>query len=162
MARSRRPDDPRVTPQRLRTFRRRSSRAASRDVVIEGRIRGVAGQLLAKDIPQISAETSIWNQLSRAKGGLTYHLSEMSYGEADVRTAVVNDARSIAEVHVESWETTYKGIFPEALLESMSTDNRERSWKETLAVPRLVTLVGCAAGDKSWGSYVVGPRERVS
>jgi len=87
----------------------------------------------------------------------------MSYGEADVRTAVVNDARSIAEVYVESWKTTYKDIFPEALLESLSIDNRERSWKETLAVPRLVTLVGCAGGDtKSWGSYVVGPRERVS
>jgi hypothetical protein len=75
---------------------------------------------------------------------------------------VANDARSIAEVLVESWKTTYKGIFPDTLLESLSIDNRERSWKQALVQPGLVTLVGCDAVDQSWDSSVVGARERVS
>ena len=90
---------------------------------------------------------------------LIYHSNEMSYVEANIRPALANDARSIAEVHVESCKTTYKGIFPEALLESLSIDNREGSWKETLAEPRLVTLVGCDAGDKVVG-FICGGVER--
>jgi len=95
-----------------------------------------------------------------AKGiPLNYHSNEMSYVEANIRPALANDARSIAEVHVGSWKTTYTGIFPDTLLESLSIDSRERSWKETLAEPRLVTLVGCDAGDKVV-VFICGAAER--
>jgi len=63
------------------------------------------------------------------------HSSEMSYVETSIRPALVYDARSIAEVHVESWKTTYTGIFPDTLLESLSFDDRESSWKGILAQP---------------------------
>jgi hypothetical protein len=49
----------------------------------------------------------------------------------------------IAEVHVESWKTTYTGIFPDTLLESLSIDYRESSWKGILGQLGLVTLLGC-------------------
>jgi len=87
------------------------------------------------------------------------HSSEMSYVETSIRPALVYYARSIAEVHVESWKTTYTGIFPDALLKSLSIDNRESSWKEALAQPDLVTLVGCDAGDKVLG-FICGGDEK--
>ena len=36
----------------------------------------------------------------------------MMFDERTIRPAVVEDASAIAQVHVESWKTTYKGIFP--------------------------------------------------
>jgi hypothetical protein len=83
----------------------------------------------------------------------------MSYGEENVRPAVADDARAIAEVHVESWKTTYKGIFPETLLDSLSIEERERSWNQTLAEPTLITVVGCDAGHRVVG-FICGGAER--
>jgi GNAT superfamily N-acetyltransferase len=62
-----------------------------------------------------------------------------------IRPAVVEDAPAIARVHVESWRTTYKGIFPEGLLDQLSVLDRTRFWNETLTEPpiRSVTLVAC-------------------
>ena len=63
----------------------------------------------------------------------------------NVRLARGDDAPAIAEVHVASCRTTYKGIFPDTLLDSLSVDKREQSWRETLALPEpnSVTLVAC-------------------
>jgi hypothetical protein len=36
----------------------------------------------------------------------------MQNGAWNIRPALVQDARAIAAAHVESWRTTYKGIFP--------------------------------------------------
>lgn len=65
------------------------------------------------------------------------------FDESSIRPAVVNDAPAIALVHVESWRTTYKGIFPKSLLDGLSVPDRTRSWNEILAKPpdRFVMLV---------------------
>ena len=62
-----------------------------------------------------------------------------------IRPAVPEDAPAIAQVHVESWRTTYRGIFPQGLLDGLSIEDRARFWKDALANPpaRSVTLVGC-------------------
>ena len=85
----------------------------------------------------------------------------MSWRGNNVRLARVDDARAIAEVHVASWRTTYKGIFPDALLDSLSVDKREQSWRETLAVPEpnSVTLVACNV-DGSIVGFISGGAER--
>lgn len=49
-----------------------------------------------------------------------------------IRKAKIEDARGIGEVHVASWRTTYKGVVPEAYLKSMSVDEREKRWKQSL------------------------------
>jgi GNAT superfamily N-acetyltransferase len=89
------------------------------------------------------------------------NIDEMSYGEANVRPAVVTDARAIAEVHVASWKTTYKGIFPDHVLDGLSVNERERLWKETLTAPEhdVVTFVGCDADGGVLG-FICGGRER--
>jgi GNAT superfamily N-acetyltransferase len=85
----------------------------------------------------------------------------MSWRGNNVRLARVDDARAIAEVHVASWRTTYKGIFPDALLDSLSADKREQSWREMLSVPEpnSVTLVACNV-DGSIVGFLSGGAER--
>jgi hypothetical protein len=89
----------------------------------------------------------------------------MSWSEPIVRLAQPGDARSIAEVHVESWKTTYQGIFPDTFLNSLSVEKRDQFWRETLMMPEphSTTLVGCVLGPtKLWGSYLVAKREQAS
>ncbi len=50
--------------------------------------------------------------------------------EFRVRRAKFGDAAGIALVQVESWRTTYKGIVPDAFLDSLSEEVRTRSWEE--------------------------------
>src|SRR5580704_8639229 len=70
----------------------------------------------------------------------------MPNGPWTVRPAVIDDARAIAEVHVESWKSTYRGILSEALLNGLSVETRESFWRGTLAEHEpspAITLVGC-------------------
>lgn len=81
--------------------------------------------------------------------------------ERSIRPAVVEDAHAIARVHVESSRTTYKGIFPETLLDRLSVSDRTRLWNETLAKPptRFVTLVAFDEAGEVVG-FVCGGAER--
>jgi GNAT superfamily N-acetyltransferase len=78
-----------------------------------------------------------------------------------VRFALLDDAAAIVEVHVASWRTTYKGIFSDTLLDTLSVDKREQSWRETLALPEpnSVTLVACNV-DGSIVGFISGGAER--
>jgi len=53
---------------------------------------------------------------------------------SEIRVATVQDAGAIARVHVESWQTTYAGIVPEAYLASLDVVQRETSWREWLGL----------------------------
>jgi hypothetical protein len=48
----------------------------------------------------------------------------------EIQLATANDCRSIAEVHVASWQATYAGLLPEDYLASLSVDQREAMWKQ--------------------------------
>ena len=76
-----------------------------------------------------------------------------------VRAAVVSDAHAIARVHVESWKTTYAGIFPEALLNDLSIEKREQFWAEELGKPRggSVTFVALDYSGEIVGFVSGGP-----
>jgi L-amino acid N-acyltransferase YncA len=49
-----------------------------------------------------------------------------------IRAATADDARAIAEVHIASWRTTYRGIVPDAVLDVLSVEERERRWASSL------------------------------
>ena len=49
-----------------------------------------------------------------------------------VRPAVLEDARAIAAIHVQSWQLAYQGIVPAAFLASLSIEEREGVWAENL------------------------------
>jgi GNAT superfamily N-acetyltransferase len=52
-----------------------------------------------------------------------------------IRRAAPADARAIAAVHVASWRVAYRGIVPDAVLDGLSVDHRERGWRERLGRP---------------------------
>ena len=53
-------------------------------------------------------------------------------GRATIRLAVPDDAEGIAEVHVRSWQATYVGVVPQAVLDQMSVERRAAFWRETV------------------------------
>jgi len=57
----------------------------------------------------------------------------MRNGAWNIRPAAINDAGAIAQVHVESYKSVYRGIFPEAFLAGLSVDKRESGWRDLLA-----------------------------
>jgi GNAT superfamily N-acetyltransferase len=85
----------------------------------------------------------------------------MSWRGNNVRLARLDGASAIAEVHVASWRTTYKGIFSDTLLDSLSVDKRAQSWRETLSSPEpnSVTLAACNA-DGGIVGFISGGVER--
>lgn len=50
-----------------------------------------------------------------------------------VRQAVEADARALAEVHVASWNDTYRGLIPDAATDARTVDRREMQWIRTLS-----------------------------
>ncbi len=85
----------------------------------------------------------------------------MPNGPWNIRLAVLQDARAIAEVHVESWKSTYRGIFPDPLLNGLSAEKRESFWRDSLAArepPSAITIVACDAGGSVVG-FISGGKE---
>jgi RimJ/RimL family protein N-acetyltransferase len=53
-----------------------------------------------------------------------------------IRDATPADAREIAEVHVRSWQSAYRGELPDDYLDGLSIGEREAQWVERLAEPQ--------------------------
>jgi GNAT superfamily N-acetyltransferase len=53
-----------------------------------------------------------------------------------IRAAVVDDARAIAQIHVDGWRAAYRGQMPDALLDGLSVDQRTEQRRKDLATPR--------------------------
>lgn len=51
----------------------------------------------------------------------------------NIRKAKSSDVQGITKVHVESWKTTYKGIFPKDFLDSINFDKRLKLWQSVLS-----------------------------
>ncbi|AXI30461.1 GNAT family N-acetyltransferase [Priestia megaterium] len=49
-----------------------------------------------------------------------------------IRQGRIGDEAGIANVHVESWKSTYKGLVPDSFLDSLSAEKRKPVWKKQL------------------------------
>lgn len=49
-----------------------------------------------------------------------------------IRSATLHDARGIATVHVQSWQSSYAGIIPAEVLQSLSIAKRTERWQGIL------------------------------
>jgi ribosomal protein S18 acetylase RimI-like enzyme len=58
-----------------------------------------------------------------------------------IRPATPDDAPAIAQVHVETWRSAYRGIVPAAHLAALSTRQRTDRWTEILRKPDQITFV---------------------
>ncbi|MEH7278051.1 GNAT family N-acetyltransferase [Bacillus toyonensis] len=50
--------------------------------------------------------------------------------EIHIRRATKSDIAAIAKVHVESWKTTYTGIFENEILENVTFEQRKKQWED--------------------------------
>lgn len=48
--------------------------------------------------------------------------------ELHIRRAIKDDISAIAKVHVDSWKTTYNGIFANGILDNITYEQREKQW----------------------------------
>ncbi len=61
-----------------------------------------------------------------------------------VRVATVDDAEAVAVVHVRSWQSAYRGLIPDAYLDTLSFERRSQVWSRILTetdLPRTGTFV---------------------
>ncbi len=74
----------------------------------------------------------------------------------NIRSARLEDARRLAEIHVETWRATYPGVMPPEVLDGLSVESRERNWQEW--IPHLETEAFVAELDGTVVGFVnVGP-----
>ena len=71
-----------------------------------------------------------------------------------IEPATLQDARSVAQVHVSAWQAAYPGILADDFLASLSVDKRETMWREAIekSVPevRVARIDGEVVG---WVSF---------
>jgi GNAT superfamily N-acetyltransferase len=77
-----------------------------------------------------------------------------------IRPAELADAEGIAQVHVESWRTTYKGIMPDELLATLSVEQRAENWRGWLGNPESPSIFYVAEADGSIVGFAAGGPER--
>lgn len=58
-----------------------------------------------------------------------------------VREATLDDAEAIARVHTESWQTSYRGILPDSVLDRIDVGQRADSRRKILADRGIFQLV---------------------
>src|SRR5215472_10508942 len=75
-----------------------------------------------------------------------------------VRDAQAGDATAIANVHVATWRTAYRGLLPDEFLRSLAEAGYEARWKRNLQEGTALVYVA-SEGDKIVG-FASGGRER--
>ena len=78
-----------------------------------------------------------------------------------IRRARPNDAEGIARVHVASWRTTYRGLLPDAYLDSLAVENRARFYRDRVADPNTTSVAFVAVDveqDAIIGYAIGGPQ----
>lgn len=73
-----------------------------------------------------------------------------------IRRASLSDARAIANVHVETWRSTYAGILPDHVMLNMTVDSKASAWRSLIAQQGPREAVLTARVSNGQGSEVVG------
>ena len=77
-------------------------------------------------------------------------------GPVVVRPALPADAPAIAQVRVESWRTTYRGMIPDAYLDAMKVEASTALWQRVLEAAPNGTSVFVAADDAGVCGFAAG------
>ncbi|GAB4546814.1 MAG: GNAT family N-acetyltransferase [Anaerolineae bacterium] len=76
-----------------------------------------------------------------------------------IRKATLEDARAIGEVHLATWNTTYRGLVPGEFLDTFNVDEREETWKNRLG-PNLQQIVYVAEDEGKIVGFASGGKNR--
>ena len=76
-----------------------------------------------------------------------------------IRRAIISDAHGIAKVHIDTWRTTYHGIYPDKFLSNLSYDRARRIWETTHLIPNSQNAVYVAEDEPEniVGFAIYGP-----
>ena len=66
-----------------------------------------------------------------------------------IRRARVEDAAGIARVHVNSWQTTYRGIVPDDYLDAIQLEEWRERWVDNLSTPAPNTFGHVAENEEN-------------
>ena len=80
----------------------------------------------------------------------------MSAAVIAIRPATLDDAVAIAQVRVEAWRTTYRGIIPQAYLDAMSVESSALLWEKVLAAGSEKASVFVARDDQGVVGFSAG------
>ena len=69
------------------------------------------------------------------------------------------DVRGIANVHINSWKTTYKGILPDQYLSSMNLEAKKKNWLRNLKMLHNATFVAENTNGEIVGFAAGGPEQ---
>ena len=81
---------------------------------------------------------------------------ETAMTEIVIRPATPADAAAIAQVRIDSWRTTYKGMIPDAYLAAMKIDESAALWEKILTAGPNATSVFVAAGANGIVGFAAG------
>ena len=73
----------------------------------------------------------------------------------DIRRAGVDDAPQLAQVHVDSWQATYRGVVPDSFLARFTYQRREEAFQQALAANLEETFLVEDSG-KAIGILTIG------
>ena len=65
----------------------------------------------------------------------------------EIRPATAADARAIAQVRIDTWRTTYRGLIPDAYLDGMELDASIALWDRVLGAESSTAVVFVATRD---------------
>jgi ribosomal protein S18 acetylase RimI-like enzyme len=74
----------------------------------------------------------------------------------EIRQARHSDAAGIAAVHVRTWQAAYRGLVPDAHLDSMSVESRTEVWRDALARGEPENVWVAAVGSEIAGWIAFG------
>ncbi len=74
-----------------------------------------------------------------------------------IRELTVDDAARIAPVHVRSWQAAYRGLMDQAMLDSLSVEQRTEMWTGILSTPNEGARLVVEQGGEAVG-FLVGTR----
>jgi len=73
-----------------------------------------------------------------------------------LRLATIEDAETIATIHVRTWQTVYEGIMPAKYLASLSIQERANLWRRVISEQRAAVLLALASHGET-GFISFGP-----
>lgn len=73
-----------------------------------------------------------------------------------IRQPKPEDAPTLAEIHVTSWQAAYRGLLPDELLANLSVSQRMRFWQRSIAEQPETIWVGAVGKDDDENDRLVG------
>jgi ribosomal protein S18 acetylase RimI-like enzyme len=65
-----------------------------------------------------------------------------------IREAIPEDASGIAQVHIQSWQTSYRGMVPDEVLDNLSIKRREGYWQQITSGSEILHFVFVAENEQ--------------